>query len=29
MGVGATSVNDVGVGCVNDDEEKFELLYNY
>ncbi|KAK4708698.1 hypothetical protein R3W88_029623 [Solanum pinnatisectum] len=28
MGVGARSVNDVGVECANPDESKFEALYN-
>uniref|UniRef100_M1DBZ1 Integrase core domain containing protein n=1 Tax=Solanum tuberosum TaxID=4113 RepID=M1DBZ1_SOLTU len=28
MGAGAGSVNVVGVGCVNPDKAKFEVLYN-
>uniref|UniRef100_M1D9K5 Putative plant transposon protein domain-containing protein n=1 Tax=Solanum tuberosum TaxID=4113 RepID=M1D9K5_SOLTU len=28
MGVGAKTVNDMGVGCVNPEEVKFEVLYN-
>lgn len=29
MGVGARSVNVVGVGCVNPDEANFKAMYNY